>query len=55
MIKDLVSISQDEIKESASQVLNDKIKIAYLEDSISNEHDWSEYDISKWIEEDLDD
>lgn len=56
MIKDLINIAPEEIKESANRsVENDNTKIMYLQNTGSNEHQWNCSDILCWINQDIDD
>lgn len=56
MVKDLVNITAEEIKESSEHSTeSNNIKITYLQNNGSNQHRWKETDILRWIEEDIDD
>ncbi len=56
MVRDLVNITSEEIKESAKHSIEDNnIKIMYLQNNGSDKHRWNKSDILRWIEEDIDD
>ena len=56
MIKDLVNITLEEIKESsANSIKSDNSVVMYLQNTGSKEHKWSSTDINVWIHEDIDD